>query len=130
MTLERGADPSDPLINASSDGSFKRQVSKFRNVIDPSGPFPPEKDRYALYAFEGCPWAHRALIMVAVKGLSSIIQVIKASSALPTNVWLFNEEYPDPLYGSTGTRDIYLKSDPSYANRYTVPILWDKKTEK
>jgi putative glutathione S-transferase len=35
---------------ASGDGSFKRQVSKFRDVVQSgSGKFEPEKGRYHLY---------------------------------------------------------------------------------
>ncbi|KAG8995652.1 S-glutathionyl-(chloro)hydroquinone reductase, partial [Tulasnella sp. 427] len=35
----------------------------------------------------------------------------------------------DPLYGSSYVRDLYFKADPSYQGRFTVPVLWDKKTE-
>ena len=35
----------------------------------------------------------------------------------------------DPLYGFTGLKQLYLKADPNYEGRYTVPVLWDKKTE-
>ncbi len=35
----------------------------------------------------------------------------------------------DPLYGFTGMKQLYLKADPEYVGRYTVPVLWDKKTE-
>jgi hypothetical protein len=34
---------------ASEDGSFKRQVSSFRDVIEKGGKFEPEKGRYHLY---------------------------------------------------------------------------------
>jgi putative glutathione S-transferase len=35
----------------------------------------------------------------------------------------------DPLYGFGGLKQLYLKADPKYEGRYTVPVLWDKKTE-
>lgn len=35
----------------------------------------------------------------------------------------------DPLYGLKNTRELYLKADPEYNGRYTVPILWDKREE-
>ncbi|MBE3045359.1 glutathione S-transferase C-terminal domain-containing protein [Candidatus Bathyarchaeota archaeon] len=35
----------------------------------------------------------------------------------------------DPLYGFTKIKQLYEKADPSYVGRYTVPVLWDKKTE-
>lgn len=54
---------------ASKDGSFKRQVSSFRDHIEPNGKFPAEKGRYHLYVSYACPWAHRALIVRQLKGL-------------------------------------------------------------
>lgn len=54
---------------ASKDGAFKRQVSSFRDHIEPEGKFPAEKDRYHLYVSYACPWAHRALIVRKLKGL-------------------------------------------------------------
>lgn len=33
------------------------------------------------------------------------------------------------MYGFTGLKQLYMKADPGYVGRYTVPVLWDKKTE-
>lgn len=35
----------------------------------------------------------------------------------------------DPLYGFKLHKELYLKADPNYSARYTVPVLWDKKKE-
>ena len=35
----------------------------------------------------------------------------------------------DPCYSFTKYKQLYLKADPNYAGRYTVPVLWDKKRE-
>jgi glutathionyl-hydroquinone reductase len=35
----------------------------------------------------------------------------------------------DPLYGFAALKQLYLMADPKYEGRYTVPCLWDKKTE-
>jgi putative glutathione S-transferase len=35
----------------------------------------------------------------------------------------------DPLYGFTKHKQLYLKADPGYAGRYTVPVLWDRVEE-
>ena len=47
--------------------------------------------------------------------------------------WLFTgrngSDEKDPLYGFTRMQDLYRKADPEYEGRYTVPALWDKKTE-
>lgn len=36
---------------------------------------------------------------------------------------------PDPNYGAEYIRDIYHMHNPDYQGRYTVPVLWDKKTK-
>ena len=33
----------------------------------------------------------------------------------------------DPVFDADFLRELYLKSDPSYKARFTVPVLWDKK---
>ena len=35
----------------------------------------------------------------------------------------------DPLYGFTKIKELYLKAEPTFTGRYTVPVLWDKKRE-
>ena len=35
---------------------------------------------------------------------------------------------PDPINGAQHIKDLYNKVQPDYAGRYTVPVLWDKKT--
>ena len=42
------------------DGSFKRQVSGFRDLVSPAsekGKYPAEKGRYVLYVSYACPWS-------------------------------------------------------------------------
>lgn len=62
-----------------------------------------------------------------------MIQLITTDFDLTENGWLFTGRNgslgADPLYGFTGLKQLYLKADPNYVGRYTVPVLWDKKTE-
>ena len=113
-----------------SKGAFKRQDSKFRNTIstDSDNPYQPEAGRYHLYVSLACPWAHRTLIFRALKGLESLIDVTVVQAQMLENGWEFDDE-KDPLYGFKYAYELYLKSDPSYEGRVTVPILWDKKTQ-
>ena len=121
---------------ADKDGQFRRKESAFRDFIskDPSSKFPAEKNRYALYVNYGCPWAHRAILVRGLKGMDdSIIQLILTDFVLTSDGWLFSGENgsmgKDPLYGFHALKGLYLKADPQYEGRYTVPTLWDKKNE-
>ena len=53
--------------------------------------------------------------------------------ALTKEGWIFTGNHgsapKDPLYGFTKLSQLYYKADPDYAGRFTVPTLWDKKTE-
>lgn len=50
-----------------------------------------------------------------------------------TDGWPFASADPfpgadvDPLYDSKHVKDLYLRADPNYSGRFTVPVLWDKK---
>ncbi|KAH1572050.1 SPS-sensor component ptr3 [Aspergillus fumigatus] len=123
-------------------GEFKRQQSVFRNFIsrEPGAQFPPEKDRYHLYVSYACPWAHRTLITRKLKGLEDIISFTSVHWHLGENGWRFataDEEVagenvtPDPLHPDfTHLRAIYFSNDPDYTGRFTVPVLFDKKTQR
>lgn len=137
MTTD-GAPENDLSKRASADGRFRRPESKFRNWISsaPDAPFPPEKDRYVLYVNLGCPWAHRANLVRSLKGLEDVIQLVVMDYHMGPEGWLFSpgkedegQDPKDPLYGFQKLKDLYLKADPEYAGRYTVPTLWDRKKE-
>jgi len=116
--------------HADGDGHFRRKDSSFRSFVSrsQSADFPAEKDRYVLYMNYGCPWAHRTNIVRSLKGLESIIQMVATEPELGPDGWLFPEE-GDPLYRFTLLKQLYLKADPEYQGRYTVPVLWDRKKE-
>ncbi|KAG6828600.1 hypothetical protein H0H92_007341 [Tricholoma furcatifolium] len=115
------------------DGSFKRADASFRNVVEKGGRFEPELDRYHLYVSYACPWATRTLIVRKLKGLESIIPVTVVSPRMGSQGWPFAnvDAFPaadaDPLYQSQHVKDLYIKADPDYGGRFTVPVLWDKK---
>ena len=35
----------------------------------------------------------------------------------------------DPINHAEHMKDLYLKADPNYSGRFTVPVLWDKKEQ-
>lgn len=116
-----------------SDGRFLRNPTTFRNWIkaDGSSNFFPEAGRYHLYVSLACPWAHRVLIMRKLKGLEDAISLSIVDPYMGEDGWHFSEEagsISDPIFGASYLREIYVKADPNYTGRVTVPVLWDKKT--
>lgn len=74
----------------SKDGSFKRQVSAFNEIISPNHPvYKPAAGRYWLYVSLACPWAHRTLITRVLKGLTSVIGVSVVHWHLDDKGWRF-----------------------------------------
>lgn len=35
---------------------------------------------------------------------------------------------PEKITGANYLKDLYFKAEPEYSGRYTVPVIWDKKT--
>ncbi|PSR79876.1 hypothetical protein PHLCEN_2v6864 [Hermanssonia centrifuga] len=109
-------------LKREADGSMKRPPSTFRNTIEKDGEFPPEK-----------AWATRTLIVRQLKGLEDIISLTVTSPRMDPDGWPFAnvDDFPgaeiDPLYNSKHIKDLYLKVDPDFSGRFTVPILWDKQ---
>jgi len=120
-------------------GHFKRSQSQFRNWITPDGSagpsgregFKAEAGRYHLYVSYACPWAHRTLIFRKLKGLEDLISVSVVSPLMLENGWEFssNKDANDDLFGSDYLYQVYLKADPDYSGRVTVPVLWDKQQQ-
>lgn len=119
-------------------GEFVRKDAVFRSWIsaEPDAQFPPEKDRYRLYVSLACPWAHRTLIVRELMGLQDVIDVRVVDWHMDDMGWKFpssdNEvsgATREDLYGFSRIRELYFKASPDYGGRFTVPVLWDKKTE-
>ena len=117
----------------SSNGSFKRQKSIFRSIIDEEGQYKPEKGRYHLYLSYACPWAHRTLIVRELKELDTVVSVSFVNPIRDDKGWCFeseNNQYIDPLNGFSYLMEAYNIMDSKYDMRVTVPVLWDKQTKQ
>ena len=117
----------------SSNGSFKRQKSIFRSIIDEEGQYKPEKGRYHLYLSYACPWAHRTLIVRELKKLDAVVSVSFVNPIRDDKGWCFeseNNQYIDPLNGFSYLMEAYNIMDSKYDMRVTVPVLWDKQTKQ
>jgi len=111
------------------DGEFRRQTTTFRDRIGPGEAFPAEAGRYHLYICRACPWAHRAAMTRALKGQDDAISLSLVQPERYDDGWEFSEDHPDPLYGADYLRELYVRADPNYTGRVTVPVLWDTETE-
>lgn len=134
-TMMKQLAPSDPR------GSYTRPDSVFRGR--PSNPVvSSEVGRYHLYAALACPWAHRALIVRALKGLEDAVRVSVASPGL-NGPWEFSVSTCNSLSNSSTAghlrptvdnangcktlKEVYArrKGGSGYDGRATVPMLWD-----
>ena len=76
ISVDEIMNPRTSLAETNKNGEFKRVDSGWRNWINKDeSVFQPEPDRYHLYVAHACPWAHRTMIMRALKGLEDIISV-------------------------------------------------------
>jgi glutathionyl-hydroquinone reductase len=114
-------------------GDFIRYESQFRDRItaDGSSGLRAEPGRYHLYVSLACPWAHRTLIVRALKGLEAAISVSVVDPYMGPDGWSFSDRpgcIPDSVNGAAFLREVYLKALPEYTGRVSVPVLWDRQT--
>lgn len=114
-----------------ADGSFVRQNYTIRDRItaDGSSGFPAAPGRYHLYVSLACPWAHRAIIVRRLLGLEQVVSLSAVDPVRDERGWAFREgrgHGPDPVNGFQLLSEAYLRTDPGYSGRYTVPCLWDR----
>jgi glutathionyl-hydroquinone reductase len=64
-----------------------------------------------------------------LKGLEGVVTLINAGRPPLTEIGWEIAKGIDTLNGFRSTKEIYLKANPEYNNRYTVPILWDQKLQ-
>jgi len=105
-----------PLVAKTAGGAFVRPDSSFRDTVAKA-----EAGRYRLYVSKSCPWAHRTLIVRALKGLEKAIPTFYAAPGMFENGWEFESGGIQYLY------QLYAKAEPGYTGRVTVPVLWDEK---
>ncbi|MFS0771950.1 glutathione S-transferase family protein [Sphingomonas sp. 1P08PE] len=123
----------------SKGGAFQRQEAGFRDwVTADGGPGPDGQPgrpaaagRYHLYVSYACPWAHRTLIVRALKGLEAMIGVSVVDPLMLEEGWTFATDRGgtgDPLHGAEYLWQLYARARPGYTGKVTVPVLWDRET--
>ena len=119
----------------SGDGAFVRQRYQFRNRITANGSsgYRAEPGRYHLYVSLACPWAHRAIIVRRLLGLEDAISMSVVDPIRDEKGWAFRDgegHGADPVCGFLYLSEAYLRSDPTFNGRVTVPCIWDRVTER
>lgn len=151
--------PRTTLAEKSKNGEFIRKDAAWRGTISrkEGAKFPPEDNRYHLYVAHACPWAHRTVLVRALKGLEQTISITVVhpvwQSTKPQDDkhtgWVFGDpsgesfsnniglggpfpaafpgNEPDPFQGAKSIRELYEFAGDT-DGKYSVPLLWDKKT--
>jgi glutathionyl-hydroquinone reductase len=128
----------NPPEETGTSGEFRRIASVFRDRItaDGSSGYPAAAGRYHLYVGYHCPWAHRTIMFRALKKLESAISISYCLPYLAENGWIYElrPECPDctldQINGFHYLHQAYTKADPHYTGKVTIPVLWDKQTNK
>lgn len=127
-----------PVAPTDDKGRFQRAESGFRGWLTADGGdgldgrpgFRAEPDRYHLYVSLACPWAHRTLVVRALKGLEALLPVTVVGPVMGEHGWSFAEAFGgtgDPVNGATHLHQVYTRADPDMTGKVTVPVLWDRQ---
>ncbi|MEM6251428.1 MAG: glutathione S-transferase C-terminal domain-containing protein [Cyanobacteria bacterium P01_D01_bin.156] len=115
------------MAPSNRNGEYQRPVSAFCDRI-PSETFPAAAGRYRLIVGMGCPWAHRTLIVRALKGLDQVIPITVVSPAGEQGCWVFDHPSATDSLSCQTLPQFYKRLQPGYKGRATVPVLWDSHT--
>jgi putative glutathione S-transferase len=116
------------------EGGVVRESTSFRDRIEatPDAAYPAAHGRYHLYVSLACPWAHRTLLVRALKGLEDAVTVDVLDPYRGEMGWQFTPARDgctrDTVNGFEYLHETYAAADPEYTGQVTVPVLWDRQT--
>jgi putative glutathione S-transferase len=131
--------PGQFVQETSTAGEWKRQGNRFTGRIsrdstsapgdgpDDQGRWPVEAGRYRLVVSLACPWAHRSIIVRRLLGLEDAIGLAVVDPVRDERGWRFtlDPDDRDPVLGIKFLSEAYLRTDPTYDGRVTVPAIVD-----
>jgi putative glutathione S-transferase len=134
--------PGQFVQESTPTGEWKRQGNRFTGRItkdsssapgegpDDQGRWPVEPGRYRLVVSLACPWAHRSIIVRRLLGLEDAISLAVVDPIRDERGWRFTLDPAgrDPVLGIEFLSEAYLRTDPSYDGRVTVPAIVDTLT--
>lgn len=124
------------------ENTFRHQLNKKTGKIDErkfvfdkhfgdgEGQLPVVPDRYRLIWMPGCPHSNKAMITLRLLGLDRVISVGECGVLRDPRGWIFSEDLGgvDPVLKIHYLDDAYLKGDPDFVGRSTVPAIADITT--
>lgn len=124
------------------ENTFKHQINKKSGKVedrvfvfnahfgDGENDLPVEANRYRLIWMPGCPHSNKAVITARLLGLDRVISIGECGILRDPRGWVFSEDIGevDPVLKVHYLDDAYLKSDPSFTGRSTVPAIADITT--
>lgn len=132
----------DSTAEVSATGAFTRSPSTLRSWVraDGSTEYTPDAGRYILYISYACPWACRCAAVRHMKGLKDVIELAVVSPLWQHTKpdvdehrgWVFDPSFPgataDPVFHASTLREFYEKAGGGAVTKFTVPVLFDRKT--
>lgn len=118
------------LAPQTKDGQYSRPQNAFDEVIG-SDEFPVESSRYLVYVGNACPWCHRVLLALALRGLAvrhvAVVRLEDDPTRARRGGWVFSKSSPDPVFGAADLWEVYDRLSPGYKGRCTAPLLVDAR---
>jgi glutathionyl-hydroquinone reductase len=112
---------------------FVRAPYPFRGRITADGDYPAQAGRYHLYISWACPWAQRTAIVRKLLGLEDVISMTVVDPVRDGRGWAFRTGPGlslDEVNGFRLLREAYEATEPGYSGHISVPLLWDKQTNR
>lgn len=121
------------------ENTFKHQINKESGKVehrdfvfnkhfgDGVENLPVKPDKYRLIWMPGCPHSNKAVIVLRLLGLDRVISIGECGILRDPRGWVFSEDIGevDPVLKIHYLDDAYLKGDPDFIGRSTVPAIID-----